>query len=52
MDIYGIKKSIQVIEQVFLDILRYEEDSCVQEYTIERTSVSLDMTKVPSVDMT
>ena len=52
MDIYGVKKNILELEQVFLDMTKVLVDSCVQEYTIDRTSVSLDMTKVSSVDMT
>ena len=42
MDIYGINKSIQVIEQVFLEMTMVLVDPCIQEYSSDGTSVSRD----------
>ena len=47
MDIYGVKK--YKLEQVFLDInLGISKTHVYKSITIDRTSVSLDMTKVYS----
>ena len=51
MDIYGIKKNILVIEQVFLDITKVLRKTHVYKSIQLMEQVFLDMTKVPSVVM-
>ena len=40
MDIYGVKKNILELEQVYLDMTKVFVRPIVQEYTIDGTSVS------------